>query len=196
MYHLWSKLTIKILQNNPLISHFLLLSLQMGWDFLVRLKISFLWCAALVWLKGRGQWKTKSPREGVRALPFLPPAQKEEVEVSGSGSWPCSHTLWAPRCAGETAGKLCFKKCALRLLSCPVTAVGGVQVSGALAEMPLGRIHSLWLLFLEQSKTIGKDPPPSCSLSYYFASFCALRNPLREGLWTCPGWKKWTFLAF
>lgn len=165
----------------------------MGWDFLVRLKISFLWCAALVWLKERGQWQSLPERaSGLCPSCLLHRRKKWRLLAMGAdlASMPCGHQ----GVLGKLQEKLYFRKCTLRLPSCPVLLQW--VLSGVLAEVPPGRIHSLWLLFLEQSKTIEKEAPPSCSLSCYFASFCALRNQLREGLWTPPGWKKWRFLAF
>lgn len=52
---------------------------------MVRLKNQvFVMCSSSL-VKGKRSM-TESPREGIRALPFLPLAQEEEVEVAGDGS--------------------------------------------------------------------------------------------------------------
>lgn len=72
-------------------------------------------------VKGKRPMKDKvSQSWDGRALPFLPLAQEEEVEVAGSGSWPCTYILCAWSCAGETAGKSFILENVLWLPSCPV----------------------------------------------------------------------------
>lgn len=146
-------------------------------------------------VEGKRPMKDRVPQRGCQGSAF--PASC--TGGRGGSCWQWELTLQTLLVGTEVCWGHCKKSFILETVlwdSRAALRYRGERVSGVLAEMSPGRIRSLWLLFLEQSKTIEKEAPPCCSLSCCFASFCALRNRLRDGLRIPPRWKKLTFLAF
>lgn len=184
MCHGWLNLAVPQI-NSPLVSHFLLPSLQTGQDFRVSLKMSFLKRAALVWLKGGGQWKTKSPLGGCQGFAFAASwsgGRSQEWKLLAEGPdlpcTPCRHR----GVLGELQEKLHFRRL-LKVVLWDSQVDLSWRSEWCAGEWCVGRNVSrenTWLVAAIFG-TLKNHRGSSSSLSCYFTSCSAPRNQLRRG---------------